>query len=73
MYPRPVCRFEFVGWCPVENKRGLYLSRFNGGGPTKFENTFFHVAKLRFLTKFTIFQKNFREEVLKLEASSVEL
>ena len=31
--------------------RALYLSWFNRGGTTKFENTFFQIAELRFLTK----------------------
>ena len=30
--------------------RALYLSRFNRGSPTKFENAIFQKAKFRFLT-----------------------
>ena len=45
---RPVCNLEFVHCGLVEKKnRALYLSWFNHGGPTKFENTFFQIAKLR--------------------------
>ena len=29
--------------------RAIYLSRLKRGGPLKFENTFFQIAKLRFL------------------------
>ena len=32
--------------------RALYLSWFNRGGPIKFKNTFFQIAKLRFSTIF---------------------
>ena len=35
----------------------LYLSRFNRGGLTKFENSFFQIANLRF-SIFADFQKN---------------
>ena len=31
-----------------KKNRAFYLSWFNRGGPTKFENTFFQIAKLRF-------------------------
>ena len=42
---RPVSKFKFVCCGPVEkNTRALYLSQFNRGGPTKFENTFFQIA-----------------------------
>ena len=34
---RPVCKLELVHCGPV----ALYLSRFDRGDPTKFENTFF--------------------------------
>ena len=32
--------------------RALYLSRLKRGGPMKFENTFFQIAKLRFSSIF---------------------
>ena len=38
---RPVCKFDFVRCGPVEKNRALYLSRFDHGSPTKFEDTFF--------------------------------
>ena len=41
-----------------EKNRTLYLSRFNRGGLTKFENTFFQIAKLRFSTIFNDFLQN---------------
>ena len=50
--PRPVCKLKFVICGPVEKNRALYLSRFSRGGPTKFESTFFQIAKLRFLRIF---------------------
>ena len=37
--------------------RVLYLSRFNRGGPTKFEIFLFQIADLRILTIFLIFDK----------------
>ena len=46
--PRLVCKFEFVRCGPVEKNRALYLSQFSCGGLTKFENSFFQIAKLRF-------------------------
>ena len=58
---KPVCKLEFVRLGPIENPRVLYLYWFNLGGPTKIENTFFQIAKLRFLTifdKITEFSKN---------------
>ena len=54
---RPVCKFKFVGCGPVEKNRALYLSQFNRGGPTKLENTFFQISKLRFTTISTTFDK----------------
>ena len=39
---RAVCKLEFVRCGPVEKKnRALHLSRFDHGGPKKFEDTFF--------------------------------
>ena len=38
--------------------RALYLARFNRGSLMKFENTFFQIAKLRFLTIFNNFRQN---------------
>ena len=55
---RLVCKLEFVSCGRVDNNRALYLSRFNRGGPTKFENIF--IAKLRFLIIFNDFQQNSR-------------
>ena len=55
---RPVCKFKFVRFGLEEKNRALYLSRFNCGGPMKFENTFFQIAKLRFLTIFNDFRQN---------------
>ena len=37
--------------------RALYLSRLKRGGPMKFENTFFQIAKLRFLSIFVDFRQ----------------
>ena len=37
--------------------RALYLSRLKRGGPMKFENTFFQIAKLRFSSIFVDFRK----------------
>ena len=45
---RPVCKFKFVRCRPGEKTRALYLSQLKRGGPMKFENTFFQIAKLRF-------------------------
>ena len=46
----------------VQKKKpiALYLSRFSRGGPTKFESTFFQIAKLKFLTIFADFRQNSR-------------
>ena len=55
---RPVCKLEFVPCGPVENNRALYLSQFNCGSPTKFENSFFQIGVLRFLTIFDDFRQN---------------
>ena len=38
-----------------KKKRALYLSRFKRGGPMKFKNTLFQIAKLRFLPFFAVF------------------
>ena len=44
---RPVCKFEFVHCGPEGKKtRALSLSRFNHGGFTKFEDTFFQIISL---------------------------
>ena len=43
-------------WSSRKKPRVLYPSRFNRGGPTKFENTFFQIAKFRFSTIFEISQ-----------------
>ena len=40
--------------------RALYLSRLKRGGPMKFENTFFQIAKLRFSSIFVDFRKKSR-------------
>ena len=47
-----------------KKNRAFYPSQFKHGGPKKFENTFFQIAKLRFFdnlqqfsTKFRILQK----------------
>ena len=45
---RPFCKFKFVCCGPVEKTKARYLSRFSRCGPTKFESTFFRIAKLRF-------------------------
>ena len=45
---------------PKKKTRALYLSRFIRGGPTKFESTFFQIAKLPFLTIFADFCQNYR-------------
>ena len=37
--------------------RALYLSRLKRGGPMKFENTFFQIAKFRFSSIFVDFQQ----------------
>ena len=56
---------------PVEKSRAIYLSRLNHNSPAKFENTFFQIAKLRFLkiffflTKIPIFQKKCQGTSLK--------
>ena len=57
---RPVCKFQFVRCGPVEKNTTLYLSRFNSGGLTKFKNTFFQIAKLKFLMNFADFRQNSR-------------
>ena len=46
----------------VQQKRTrvLYLSHFNRDGQTKFESTFFQIAKLRFLIIFNDFRQNSR-------------
>ena len=41
---RPNRKFEFVRSGQVEKIRTLYISPFNCGGPTKFEDTFFQIA-----------------------------
>ena len=38
-----------------KKNRALYLYWLNHGGPRKFENTFFEIAKMRFLTIFVNF------------------
>ena len=45
---RPVCKLECVQCGSVETTKALYLSWFDRGGPKKFENNFFLIAKLRF-------------------------
>ena len=47
---RTVCKFKFVHCGPAEKKQSALFFRFNRGGPTKLENTFFHIAKLLHLT-----------------------
>ena len=40
-----------------KKSRALYLSRLKLGGPMKFENTLFQIAKLRLSSIFVIFDK----------------
>ena len=40
-----------------KKNRALYLSRLKRGGPMKFENTFFQIAKLRFSSIFVDFRQ----------------
>ena len=47
---RLVYKLEFVRCGPVEKSIALYLCLLNRGGPSKFENTFSPIAKLRFST-----------------------
>ena len=55
---RPVCKLKFVCCSPGEKKtRAFYLSRLKRGGPMKFENTFFQIAKLRFSSIFVDFRQ----------------
>ena len=59
---------QFVRCGPVEKTRVLYLSRFNHGGPMKFENTFFQIAKLMIFNDFrqnSKFSKNSQGTSLK--------
>ena len=51
---RSVCKFEFVHCGGVEKKRALNFSKLSHGALTKFENTVFQIAKVRFSK---IFQK----------------
>ena len=71
---RPVFKLKFVRCGPGEKNRALHLSWFYCGGPTKLKNTFFQIAKLRFLSifekNFPNFQKNLRGPVYKLGASN---
>ena len=41
----------------LKKNRALYLSRFNRGGQTKFENTYFQIAKFRFSSIFNKFSE----------------
>ena len=50
--PRQVCKLEFVRCTLLKKSRPLYLSRFCRGALTKFKNTFFQVAKLKFSNIF---------------------
>ena len=43
---------QLLLWSSKKKNRALYLSWFNRGGPMKFRNTFFQIAKLRFSTIF---------------------
>ena len=54
---RPACKLEFVRVGPVK-KSVFYLSWFNHGGPTKFENIVLQIANLRFSTIFVDFHKD---------------
>ena len=66
---RPVCKFKFVRCGPGEKTRALYLSRLKRGGPMKFENTFFQIAKLTIFNGFrqnSKFSKNFQGKSLKV-------
>ena len=56
---RQVCKLKFVRCGPKEKNRVLYSSRLNRGGPTKFKNSFFQIANLRFSTFLPIFDKIF--------------
>ena len=47
-FQRPVCKLHFVHCGLVEKTKGIYLSQFKLCGVTKFENTVFQIAKLRF-------------------------
>ena len=60
--PKPVCKLEYVGCCPVEKEQNALsvLVKFSCGGLTKFKSTFFQIAKLRFLTIFADFGQNYR-------------
>ena len=71
---------EFVLYGPLYTNRGLYLSHFNSGGPTKFEKTFTQISILRYLRPFLpIFhkildlKKKLRGRVFKLGVSSSPL
>ena len=57
---RPVCKLDFVPCDPEEKNRVVYLSLFNCGDLKKFENNFFQIAKLRFLTIFANFWQSSR-------------
>ena len=54
---RPVCKLKFVRCGPGEKTRVLFHSQLKRGGPMKFENTFFQIAKLRFSSIFVDFRK----------------
>ena len=54
---RPVCKFKFVCSGPGEKKQSALSFSVEGGGPMKFENTFFQIAKLIFLSIFVDFRQ----------------
>ena len=63
---------EFVLYGPLYKNRGINLSHFNRGGPTKFEKNFTQISILRYLRPFlTILykisdlKKNLRRRVFK--------
>ena len=41
--PKSICKLEFVHCGLVEKKRVLHMSRFDPGGQTKIERTFFQI------------------------------
>ena len=43
-----VCKFKFVRYGHIKKKLGLYVSRFNYGGPQKSDVSDFQIAKFVF-------------------------